>query len=518
MRASPDRQRIILPLLPLVLSLGLYLRTLAPTITWQHNGYDAGDLITAAYTLGIPHPTGYPTYTLLGKVFTLLPLGDVAYRMNLLSALCAALTILLLYQTSTILLRSQAYTTLAALCASLLLATSRIFWSQALITEVYALNCLFFAIILYLLFKAQLHLSGELGPVGQMYVFRISALLALTYGLSLGNHLTIIFSLPLLLLYGIDLFRRRTLSLWQWIRVLAMFLLGLSIYIYLPLRAGDQPLLNWGDPRTWRGFLWLVSGGIYRHYILALPATHWGERILAWIGLLRQQFGIAGAALGLLGAWRLAELSRQQCLVFLLTFAIYSIYAIGYNTTDSYVYLLPAYFLYALWIAQGAQYILQTLANIQSRHSKVLTVFASVALLILPLSSLHVNLPLVDLGSDFSAYEYGSQVFAQVPDSSIIISASDAHTFTLWYFARVVTERDQVAVIDRDLLSYDWYANGLRQAYPWLDLPPASIPLSVNNLIESNIHHAIFLTDMDSELMSRYTFQQQGTLYQLQAY
>jgi hypothetical protein len=74
-------------------SLSTYLATLAPSITWRHDGADGGDLITAAYTLGIPHPTGYPLYVLLARLFTFLPWGGIAYRVNLMSAFFAAATV-----------------------------------------------------------------------------------------------------------------------------------------------------------------------------------------------------------------------------------------------------------------------------------------------------------------------------------------------------------------------------------------------------------------------------------------
>jgi hypothetical protein len=76
-----------------VACFGCYCLTLAPTITWEHDGVDSGDLITAAYTLGIAHPPGYPLFTLLARVFTLLPVGEIAYRVNLMSALLAAATV-----------------------------------------------------------------------------------------------------------------------------------------------------------------------------------------------------------------------------------------------------------------------------------------------------------------------------------------------------------------------------------------------------------------------------------------
>ncbi len=514
-----SRTRLALPLLLSALAFVLYAYTLAPTITWEHDGYDAGDLITAAYTLGIPHPTGYPTYMLLGKAFTLLPFGDVAYRMNLLSAVSAALTVGLVYRACEALLHSQAYARVAAACAALLLATSRIFWSQALITEVYALNCLFFATTLYLWLRLdRLVAEQPADSSSRSLVFRTLVLLACVYGLSLGNHLTVAFSAPLVLFQCVTIFRRRLLKGTQWAGAGAAFLLGLSIYAYLPLRAGSEPLLNWGDPRTWRGFWWMISGGIYRQYLLALPRAYWAERLMAWAGLLRQQFGVAGTALGLLGAWQHAGRLPRHFLILLLTFGGYSIYAIGYNTTDSYVYLLPVYALCALWIAQGAQYALHTVDHSPSSWAPAAAAVLCVALFALPLGSLAMNLPHVDLRNNYSAHDYGSQVFSHVPDGSIIISATDPHTFTLWYFARVVTKRDQVALIDRDLLGYDWYIAGLRQSYPWLAFPPISTDgsLSLERLVEGNMErYAIFLANPDPRLMDRYRFHEQDLLYRL---
>src|SRR5579859_1762005 len=72
-------------------SLLVYLSTLAPGLTWANNGADGGDLITAAATGGVAHPSGYPTYLLLVRLFLALPLGTLAFRANLFSAVCAAL-------------------------------------------------------------------------------------------------------------------------------------------------------------------------------------------------------------------------------------------------------------------------------------------------------------------------------------------------------------------------------------------------------------------------------------------
>ncbi len=85
--------RFVIPFLLFFISFVVYLKTLCPTV---YVG-DSGELIAAVYTLGIAHPPGYPLYCLLGKLFTFLPFGSIAFRVNLMSAFFASLTIVLVY-------------------------------------------------------------------------------------------------------------------------------------------------------------------------------------------------------------------------------------------------------------------------------------------------------------------------------------------------------------------------------------------------------------------------------------
>src|SRR5690606_35055293 len=101
------------------------------------------------YSLGLVRATGYPVYLLLGKLFTLLPIGDVGFRLNLMSAICAAATSGLLYR----IVRRLTGLSAAALAASLLLAFSYYFWAQAVAAEVYALHTLFVVSLILLLLK-----------------------------------------------------------------------------------------------------------------------------------------------------------------------------------------------------------------------------------------------------------------------------------------------------------------------------------------------------------------------------
>src|SRR5215213_7667172 len=132
-----------------LLALILYLRTLAPTVLYYDlpGLRDSAVLQTKAYVLGIPDYTGYPTYVMLGKLFTFLPVGDVAYRVNLASAVYAALAVVLVYLVGVQLTGRR----IAAAAGAIAFAVSGLFWSQAIVAEVYTLNALFVALILFVL-------------------------------------------------------------------------------------------------------------------------------------------------------------------------------------------------------------------------------------------------------------------------------------------------------------------------------------------------------------------------------
>ena len=125
-------------------SLFLYIQTLAPSVATLFD--DSLEFPLVAYELAIAHPTGYPLYILLGKLFTLGPFPNVAWAVNLLSAVAAATTVVLVYLVARHLTRRR----LPALLGAVALVVSPVFWSQAVIAEVYALNAAFVAAVLWL--------------------------------------------------------------------------------------------------------------------------------------------------------------------------------------------------------------------------------------------------------------------------------------------------------------------------------------------------------------------------------
>src|SRR5262245_33137071 len=158
-----------------VASFVLCVRTLGPSLLFG----DSAEFQTIAYTLGIGHPTGYPIYILLAKLFTFLPVGDIAYRVNLFSAFCAALTVGVVF----LIIRKLGAMYTAAIYGALVLALLPLLWKYASMAEVYTPAAACLALILLFL----LQWKETKNP---RYLF----LAGLFGGLSLGIHTTVALS------------------------------------------------------------------------------------------------------------------------------------------------------------------------------------------------------------------------------------------------------------------------------------------------------------------------------------
>ncbi|MDI6751352.1 MAG: DUF2723 domain-containing protein [bacterium] len=175
----------------LLVSFGIYLLTLTPTVGL----HDSGDMITSSYVLGIAHPPGYPLYTLFGKGWmTVIPIGNIAYRMNMQSALFASLAVMMVYLIILKLSISNYQLAITRIIpgvvAALIFAFSTTFWEQAVIAEKYTLNAFFFSLLIFILLKWQETYNLQLTTYNYLYLF------AFILGLSFTHHFQTIYIVP----------------------------------------------------------------------------------------------------------------------------------------------------------------------------------------------------------------------------------------------------------------------------------------------------------------------------------
>lgn len=452
------------------LALLLYLATAAPSLTWAHDSADGGEFLAAAQTLGVAHPPGYPTYLLLLHLWTRLPLpGDLARRGNLFSALCAALAVALFADLAARERRREgsAHPRLEGLLGGLLAAAMPTLWGQATVTEAYALHALFFVGLWWLLW-------WEERARGTCWL--LSA--GLAAGLGLGNHLSLALALPGTVAWVAWRRERRGKALGAFAMGLV---LGLMVYVYLPLRARAWPPVNWGNPQTWEGFRWLVSGALYRRFVFGLSGAYLLPRLGAWAALLREQFGWVGLALGWMGLWAEGSQGHWRWLAFSgPAFLLYTAYALGYDTTDSYVYLLPAHLAFAWWVVQGLSALAPASAGgrvegVRPPVAQALR-WGGTALLAASVAfRAALSFPQMDLRVDWEAARYGRETLAEMPPGALFLAVGDRQVFVLWYFRYGVGERPDVAVVTPNLWPYRWYRETVRHTHP--DLLPGDGPL-----------------------------------------
>jgi hypothetical protein len=215
--ASPWIDRAIALVLGIV-SLAAYIRTLAPDILFS----DSGEFQCLAYTLGITHSTGYPIYLLLGRLIGFLPIGTPAWRINLLSAVCGAITVGGVY----LLAHKFTASRLGAALGSIALAISYTFWSQAIISEVYTPGMAFLVIIMLLMFAWQADMQRRSLTLG------IAALLA---GIGFGVHASVWLVGPVAAAFVIWNLKRQKSPRPVWVRSIAAgaagAVIGLAIFV-----------------------------------------------------------------------------------------------------------------------------------------------------------------------------------------------------------------------------------------------------------------------------------------------
>lgn len=214
----------------------------------------------------------------------------------------------------------------------------------------------------------------------------------------------------------------------------------------------------WADLSTFDGWWALVSGRLYRGYVFALPAPAWPRRLLAWVGLLAWQFTPLGALLAVVGWARLWHERKGLAAATLASFGAFSLHALGYDTADSMVYLVPALPLAAVWLGLGLDeaggWLRERLREGGWRDAARL---GTAVFLLLPLVQAALSWRAMDVSGDRTAMAWAEDVLEEAPPAGVLLTGRDAHTFTLWYAQEVLGQRPDVVVVDRDMWGHAPY-------------------------------------------------------------
>lgn len=503
-----------------LVALWVYAQTLSPTVAWVNQGEDSGDLLAASATLGIAHPTGYPLFVLLGRLASLLPLGSIAFRINLVAALAGAAGVYFLARFILELASAEgddrsaatADSGLPALVASgaaLLYALSRGAWSQSVLAEVYTLNVAFLGAILWALARFE-----------RRHDVRWLALASFLWGVGLTNHLLLLAVAPAIAWSGVRALMKRRIGAAAGVLSLLLAIWGATLVLYLPIRAvvgwghvvpgapGTGPEFSWGVPATQQQLWWVVTGAQYQRNFFArdlagiaghlVPGRWWPE--FGW-GLLALGGGLVAAAVGRFRGLASALVALAAAVVL---FSLYSI-------PDDVGYWMPVAWLVVAIAGVGA-------ARLAKRVGPVARAAGGVVLLLVlgGIAEAYVtNRVAVDASKDLTPYLYAHRNLSEVEADALILSEYDGRTFSLWFYKATEFREShpRLVVAYKYLLVWPWYLHHLSRVYPWLRVPThrGDLDETMNRFIARNLDkHPVYLTRPDPGLAKEFSTEPVG--------
>jgi hypothetical protein len=514
----------------------VYLRTMSRTL----NFWDCGEFITTSYILGIPHPPATPMYVLVGRLASILPIGEgVAHRINMMSGFFAALATLIMFLLIMKVTRQwfgpeseqgiHKYLRIGgALTATFLLAFSDTFWTNAIEAEVYSLSAFLMGTITWLILDWREKVDK---PEGNALVFLIIYLLSLGVGFHLGTILIfpgffimalmirekafsdqelLAFTTALGAFLGVSIMHWPDLwmlgifiaalvwAIWLYTQgkrfalySIGLFALGLSVHLFLLIRAGQNPAINEADPSTWANLWAVIKREQYPFRSVFVRESSWTYQLSHFWDYLWNQFRMPfqgrflnlnpGAALtalplglALIGLWQQWRRQRKVFVALLIILLVNSLGLVLYlNFTSEEVrardyFYAPSFYFLALFIGLGTVGLLE--GFLQETKGKKLAAGVSILLLALSLGPAAGHWHEHDRSDIYVARDYAWNMLAPLDENAIIFTNGDNDTFPLWYIQEVEGFRKDVRVVNLSLLNTDWYMAQLRDLEPKLPI------------------------------------------------
>ena len=446
-------KKYFLPLLLFIVTFFVY----AHNLSQSTYGGDVGDLVTAAFVFGVPHPPGYPLFTLLGFLLTRIHFLTPAFMVGLISVISSSLAVIFYYVLALKLTRNK----FIALVSVLILAFNYFFWFYSEIAEVFALNNLF---VMLLILLAYFYYKDK--KIKYFY------LLSFFSGLSLTNHQTIILIFPSLFILAISSFGKEKHKIKKLLAALLFFALGLLPYLYVPIAASNNPVVNWDRVKDLSSFLHLVLRQDYGTFSSGLFTKPNLQQCFVILGnyFFRSitQLTLPVVALILLGAFSLIKKNKlllvSLFLAFFLSGPLFIFYA-GFPITGSFMqgvyerFLLMSLVIGLIFFPLGLSYLIFFINRFFGK--KLFQNLFIGVFLIIPLTFFFYNFPKTNLSNiwigDYLAYD----LLSPLPKNSVFFVSGDTPAFNTWYVHYALGFRPDIEVINNN----NNYFNNQRALY-----------------------------------------------------
>jgi hypothetical protein len=396
-------------------------------------------------------------------------------RLNLFSALLTAVAVGVFFKTTLVLHRSsmvfqrryrkQKETNdhrfiFASALASIVVGCSTTFWSQSTAIEVYALHLLLVLLTTWSFVRGLEEQLKELSVISQKLV-----VFAFVLGLSFSNHMSTILLAPGFLWLYFRTFGLHKASFLRITKISPFFLLGLSIYLYLPIRSGSRPLIDWGHPASLEQFFWHISGKEYRYWMF----SGWGvvqKQLNYFISSFTSEFHIIIVPCILLGLFVLFKKSQRLLTFLVLLFCITIVYSINYDIFDIGSYFLLSYLVTGWVIVYGIDFFFHW---VEDRQFWIRVIVAAM-LIAIPIVQIVFNWNRVDETMNRLPQQFVRESFSRLEPNAVVLASQYEYFLSpSLYYQYIRNERRDITVIDESKLqNHSWYYLYLEQQQPWL--------------------------------------------------
>ncbi len=460
----------------------IYFTTLAPSVV----EIDSGELAAVQTLLGIAHPTGYPLFTMAGHLFSLIPFpSSKIFQLNLLTAIWCSLAIIVFTYTAKLILDKaktflpekilnsvkvsakdkkqkehkvksvkekfeipEVKRFLGAVFGGLTLAFSKTFWTQGTSVEVYSLQIFLFSLIILFLIKAYLY-EDELNTLKFLNPW---TWFAIFLALGFSNHMTTLFILPGAAYLYFEKYGFNKKSFLRIIYMLAVFVpILILMYSYLPVRASQNPVLNWGNPDNLTRILRHVKGDQYHVWLFSSTAAA-EKQLTYFINNLPDEF-IISLFICLVGMIASFIMERKMFVFLIITFLFTVLYAINYDIHDIDSYFLLAYVSLAFFAVFGTVQLLSLLKH--AKHPYALPIILITIFLAI---QIYINYKNVNQSDVYTFEDYTKSALNACSKDAILFTYEwDYLVSPSCYFQYVEHYRSDVTVVDKELLRRSWY-------------------------------------------------------------
>lgn len=465
-----------------VVAFIIYMLTIAPSVIQ----IDAGELATVQIVGGIAHPTGYPLFTIVGYLFSLLPLPITKiFQMNLLAAIYSATAAgIISASTKLVLSNIDSFRTISvekktkkkkrelenkvsgsiilsdeviiftSAFTGLIAALNKTFWFQSTSVEVYSLHLFLISAIIYFLLRAYIEKDEKI-------ILKRWLLFAFVLALGFSNHMTTLLILPGTAYLFFTKFSFKKESFSKILKMLAVFFPALILfYAYLPIRAAQNPLLNWGNPITFERILNHISGKQYQVWLFSSFDSA-KKQFNYFISSLPVEYSLLliVAVVGLFYSYKHA---KKYFLFTFISFAFGVLYSINYDINDIDAYFLLSYIMLAFFASFGIAFLFKL--NEAKKNGTIIS--SALILVVIVLHSVLIY-PKVNQRGNYAYENYTKSILKTSEKNSLIFTYQwDYFISAAYYFQFVEKFREDVMVVDKELLRRSWYYNQLSASYP----------------------------------------------------